>query len=129
MTGDLSRSLADQYRRAAQSLPIDEATSAALAREGLARALASLGFLQATLGAQIDAAAHDTTGALDAETRASLRSLGHFAGLTPACALPAAAFRTVEPFEAAWTLKVLGEVLAILAQGDVMPERPRVRIA
>lgn len=129
MTGELSQSLADVYRRAAQSLPIDEATAAALARDGLARALAALGYLQTTLGAQIDAAAQDTDGALDSDVRASLRSLGHFAGLTPAYRLAPSAFRTVEPFEAAWTLKVFGEVIAHLPENAALPARPRVRTA
>jgi hypothetical protein len=129
MTGELSQSLADIYRRAAQSLPIDEATAAALARDGLARALAALGYTQPTLGAQIDAAAHDESGALEADVRASLRSLGHFAGLTPAFSLPPSTFRTVEPFEAAWTLKVFGELLGSLPPDAALPERPRVRIA
>lgn len=129
MTGEFSRTLADLYRRAAQSLPIDEATAAALARDGIAQALAALGYVQPTLGAQIDSASHDEDGLLDRDVRASLRSLGHFAGLTPAFSLAPSTFRTVEPFEAAWTLKVFGELLGNLPADAALPERPRVRIA
>jgi hypothetical protein len=127
---DLHPSLTDLYRRAAQTLPIDEATAAALARDALAQALTRLGYGQAALGAQIDAASHDVEGALDADVRASLKSLGHFAGLMPANGTAPGGLRAVEPFEAAWTLKVLGEVLACLpVDEEPWPARPRVRIA